>query len=304
MDKAQYRKLMDWMKNDRHLQDWWEGEFVKSDAEIDVALRNKMFVRIKEETVGKSRSARVVRMNILRWAAMICLPVCLAFFTYYLIDMSQAPGMPLVVKAGKGDKARIELPDGTNVVLNSASQLSYLNDFGKKNRCVQLNGEAFFKVAHDESRTFIMQAGNLEVKVHGTSFNVSAYEDDEDIVVVLQEGKVGVYAQGMSHTMIPGDKLEYNKLTQKLTTTKVNSEDYIEWIKGNLYFDKESLKNIMNTLSRIYNVEIRFESDKLLNERFTGTIPGNGIRSALNMLMLTADFTYEMDGSVIVIKSK
>ena len=67
------------MKNDRHLQDWWEGEFVKSDAEIDVALRNKMFVRIKEETVGKSRSARVVRMNILRWAAMICLPVCLAF---------------------------------------------------------------------------------------------------------------------------------------------------------------------------------------------------------------------------------
>ena len=104
--------------------------------------------------------------------------------------------------------------------------------------------------------------------------------------------------------MIPGDKLEYNKLTQKLTTTKVNSEDYIEWIKGNLYFDKESLKNIMNTLSRIYNVEIRFESDKLLNERFTGTIPGNGIRNALNMLMLTADFTYEMDGSVIVIKSK
>lgn len=169
---------------------------------------------------------------------------------------------------------------------------------------MQLNGEAFFKVAHDESRTFIVQVGELEVKVLGTSFNVSAYEDDEDIVVVLQEGKVGVYAQGMSHTMIPGDKLEYNKLTQKLTTTKVNSEDYIEWIKGNLYFDKESLKNIMSTLSRIYNVEIRFESDKLLNERFTGTIPGNGIRSALNMLMLTADFTYEMDGSVIVIKSK
>ena len=172
MDKAQYRKLMDWMKNDCHLQNWWEEEFAKSDAEIDSALRNKMFVRIKEETVGKSRSARVIRMNILRWAAMICLPVCLAFFTYYLIDMSQTPGMPFVVKADKGDKARIELPDGTNVVLNSASQMSYLNDFGKKNRCVQLNGEAFFKVAHDESRTFIVQVGELEVKVLGTSFNV------------------------------------------------------------------------------------------------------------------------------------
>ena len=71
MDKAQYRKLMDWMKNDCHLQNWWEEEFAKSDAEIDSALRNKMFVRIKEETVGKSRSARVIRMNILRWAARL-----------------------------------------------------------------------------------------------------------------------------------------------------------------------------------------------------------------------------------------
>ena len=304
MDKAQYRKLIDWIKNDRHLQNWWEEEFVKSDAEIDSALRDKMFARIKEGTVGKSRFSRVIRMDILKWVAMICLPVCIAFFTYYLIDQSQAPGMPFVVKADKGDKARIELPDGTDVVLNSASQLSYLNDFGKKNRCVQLSGEAFFKVAHDGSRTFIVQVGDLEVKVLGTSFNVSAYEDSKDIVVVLQEGKVGVYAQGMSRTMIPGDKLEYNKHTHRLITTKVNSEDYIEWTKGNLYFDKESLKNIMGTLSRIYNVEIRFESDKLLNERFTGTIPGNGVQSALNMLMLTADFTYEMDGSTIVIKSK
>lgn len=292
------------MKNDRHLQSWWEEEFVKSDAEIDPALRDKMFARIKEETVGRSRPSRIIRMNLLKWAAMICLPVCIAFFTYYLIDMSQAPGMPFIVKADKGDKAKIELPDGTNVVLNSASRLSYLNDFGRKNRCVQLSGEAFFKVAHDESRTFIVQVGDLEVKVLGTSFNVSAYEDDEDIVVVLQEGKVGVYTQEMSHTMIPGDKLEYNKLTRKLTTTKVNSEDYIEWTKGYLYFDKESLKNIMNTLSRIYNVEIRFESDKLLNERFTGTIPGNGIQNALNMLMLTADFAYKMEGSTIVIRNR
>lgn len=304
MDKAQYKKIIDWIKNDRRLQNWWEKEFAGSDAEIDLALRDKMFARIKESTVGKLRPSRNIRMNILKWAVMICLPVCIAFLTYYLVDMSQTLGKPFIVKADKGDKARIELPDGTSVILNSASWLSYLNDFGKKIRRVQLNGEAFFKVAHDEDRTFIVQAGDLEIKVLGTSFNVSAYEDAEDIVVVLQKGKVGVYVQGISRTLIPGDKLEYNKLTRKLTTTQVNSGDYIEWVKGNLYFDKASLKHIMNTLSRIYNVEIRFESDKLLNECFTGTIPGNGIRNALNMLALTTDFTYEMVGSVIVIKNK
>ena len=159
------------------------------------------------------------------------------------------------MKAGKGDKATIELPDGTNVVLNSASQLSYLNNFGEKVRRVQLNGEAYFKVAHDEKHAFIVQVGDLEVKVLGTSF-------------------------------------------------QVHPNDYIEWTKGNIYFEKESLENIMKTLSRIYDVEIRFDSNKLPNEYFTGTIPGGGIQNALNILMLTSPFYYEMDGSVIVLKEK
>ena len=211
---------------------------------------------------------------------------------------------PFVVKANKGDKATIELPDGTNVVLNSASQLSYLNNFGEKVRRVQLNGEAYFKVAHDEKHPFVVQIGDLEVKVLGTSFNVSAYEDSRDVTVVLLEGKVGVYVQATSHIMKPGDKIEYNKVTHKITTTQVHPNDYIEWTKGNMYFEKESLENIMKTLSRIYDVEIRFDSGKLPKEYFTGTIPGGGIQNALNILMLTSPFYYEMDGSVIVLKEK
>lgn len=136
-------------------------------------------------------------------AAAIVLPICIAFFTYYLVDSSQTVGAPFIVKADKGDKATIELPDGTNVVLNSASQLSYLNNFGENGRRVQLNGEAYFKVAHDEKCAFIVQVGDLEVKVLGTSFNVSAYEDAKDVTVVLLEGKVGVYAQKTSHIMKP-----------------------------------------------------------------------------------------------------
>ena len=259
--------------------------------------------RGKEETQGKE-NPRTIRMNPWKWAAAIVLPICIAFFTYYLVDSSQTVGAPFIVKADKGDKATIELPDGTNVVLNSASQLSYLNNFGENGRRVQLNGEAYFKVAHDEKCAFIVQVGDLEVKVLGTSFNVSAYEDAKDVTVVLLEGKVGVYAQKTSHIMKPGDKIEYNKATHKITATQVHPSDYIEWTKGNIYFEKESLENIMKTLSRIYDVEIRFDSNKLPNEYFTGTIPGGGIQNALNILMLTSPFYYEMDGSVIVLKEK
>ena len=306
---AEIKELSDWIKNDRHLQNWWEEEFSKSDAGINPVLRDKLFARIKEQTQGKEETqgkenSRTIRMNPWKWAAAIVLPICIAFFTYYLIDSSQTVGAPFIVKADKGDKATIELPDGTNVVLNSASQLSYLNNFGENVRRVQLNGEAYFKVAHDEKRAFIVQVGDLEVKVLGTSFNVSAYEDAKDVTVVLLEGKVGVYAQKMSHIMKPGDKIEYNKATHKITATQVHPSDYIEWTKGNIYFEKESLENIMKTLSRIYDVEIRFDSNKLPNEYFTGTTPGGGIQNALNILMLTSPFYYEMDGSVIVLKEK
>lgn len=306
---AEIKELSDWIKNDRHLQNWWEEEFSKSDAGINPVLRDKLFARIKEQTQGKEETqgkenSRTIRMNPWKWAAAIVLPICIAFFTYYLIDSSQTVGAPFIVKADKGDKATIELPDGTNVVLNSASQLSYLNNFRENVRRVQLNGEAYFKVAHDEKRAFIVQVGDLEVKVLGTSFNVSAYEDAKDVTVVLLEGKVGVYAQKMSHIMKPGDKIEYNKATHKITATQVHPSDYIEWTKGNIYFEKESLENIMKTLSRIYDVEIRFDSNKLPNEYFTGTIPGGGIQNALNILMLTSPFYYEMDGSVIVLKEK
>ena len=306
---AEIKELSDWIKNDRHLQNWWEEEFSKSDAGINPVLRDKLFARIKEQTQGKEETQgkekpRTIRMNLWKWAAAIVLPICIAFFTYYLIDSSQTVGAPFIVKADKGDKATIELPDGTNVVLNSASQLSYLNNFGENGRRVQLNGEAYFKVAHDEKCAFIVQVGDLEVKVLGTSFNVSAYEDAKDVTVVLLEGKVGVYAQKISHIMKPGDKIEYNKATHKITATQVHPSDYIEWTKGNIYFEKESLENIMKTLSRIYDVEIRFDSNKLPNEYFTGTIPGGGIQNALNILMLTSPFYYEMDGSVIVLKEK
>ena len=306
---AEIKELSDWIKNDRHLQNSWEEQFSKSDADINPVLRDKLFARIKEQTQGKEETQgkekpRTIRMNPWKWAAAIVLPICIAFFTYYLVDSSQTVGAPFIVKADKGDKATIELPDGTNVVLNSASQLSYLNNFGENGRRVQLNGEAYFKVAHDEKRAFIVQVGDLEVKVLGTSFNVSAYEDAKDVTVVLLEGKVGVYAQKMSHIMKPGDKIEYNKATHKITATQVHPSDYIEWTKGNIYFEKESLENIMKTLSRIYDVEIRFDSNKLPNEYFTGTIPGGGIQNALNILMLTSPFYYEMDGSVIVLKEK
>lgn len=340
INEAEISELAGWIRNDTRLADWWKQEYEKSDADISPELRNMMFARIKAEVLkvpaGGTASAHVLasasvsapasapsgdtsvgttvprlpKKRMLpawtRWAAMICLPIFLAFFTYYLLDLSGTADArsPFIVKADKGDKATVVLPDGTDVILNSASRLSYLADFGKDERRVQLDGEGYFKVAHDTHRSFIVQVGEVEVQVLGTVFNVNAYSDDRDVTVVLLEGKVGITTPSSSLTMKPGEKMSYNKSTRRLTTEKVLPADYVSWTQGNLHFQNESLANIMTALSRVYDVTIRIDSPQVADERFTGTIPGGGIQNALNIIMLTSPFRYEVEDSVIVLKEK
>lgn len=309
--EAEISELAGWIRSDAQLSGWWEQEFEKSGTDISPALRDKMFARIKTEVLNEPPAVKRAPGKALvpawaRWAAMICIPICIAFFTYNILSISgtDKTRSPFIVKADKGDKATVVLPDGTDVILNSASQLSYLSDFGRNERRVQLEGEGYFKVAHDTRRTFIVQVGELEVKVMGTVFNVCAYSNDQDVTVVLLEGKVGVYTPSTSTTLSPGEKINYNKSTRKLSTERVYPDDYISWTKGNLYFQNESLKNIMQTLSRVYDVNIRIDSPKIAEERFTGTIPGGGIQNALDIIMLTSKFRYVVEESVIILKEK
>ena len=308
--KAEISELAGWIRNNVQLSDWWEEEFEKSDTDISPVLRDKMFERIKAEVLNEQPAVERTPGKTLvpawaRWAAMICIPICIAFFTYNILSISDTDTRsPFIVKADKGDKATVVLPDGTDVILNSASQLSYLRDFGKNERRVQLDGEGYFQVAHETRRTFIVQVGELEVKVLGTVFNVCAYNNEQDVTVVLLEGKVSVQTPSSSLIMKPGEKMNYNKSTHKLTTEKVYPEDYVTWTKGSLYFQNESLDNIMKALSRAYDVTIRIDSPRIAEERFTGTIPGGGIQNALNIIMLTSPFRYEVKDSVIVLKEK
>lgn len=310
--EEEVREIVEWIKLDPDLQLWWDNEFAQTDGNITPELKDKLFEKIREKTVlsdGEDADAprrhTLIPMYVWRWVAIVCLPLCLAFFAYYIVSPSQSSKLAAYsVKADKGNRTSLELPDGTCVILNSASRLSYQTDFGIKERRVKLEGEAYFQVKHNEKKEFIVETSDLDVKVLGTVFNVSAYKDSKNIVVVLLEGKVGVFANGLSHTMKPGEKMEYDKTARHYSVANVYTKDYVEWTKGNLYFEKESLENIMKTFSRIYGVTIRFDSTSLPKEYFTGTIPNGSIQNALNILMLTTHFDYRMVGSDIVIKEK
>ena len=124
---VEIKELSDWIKNDRQLHDWWEQEFERSDSSMNPVLRDKLFARIKEETLGKE--VRPLRIIPWKWVAAILLPVCVAFFTYYLLDSSPTAETPFIVKAGNDIKQTSEFPDVQMFLRIKHAQLITMNKY-------------------------------------------------------------------------------------------------------------------------------------------------------------------------------
>ena len=209
------------------------------------------------------------------------------------------------IRIPAGQRAQMDLPDGSVVWLNSQTTLTYDEDFGKKDRKVTLDGEAYFEVTPDKDRPFVVKAADLEITVLGTAFDVCAYKDDNEVSVVLLTGKVDVASESNRYVMQPDEKLVYDRNTGTMQVGKVYSKEYVEWTDGNLRFENESLENIVKVLSRVYNVKIVFDSAFPEGQYFfTGSIGSGGITNALDILSMTSSLHYEVRDSVIVLHKK
>ncbi len=126
----------------------------------------------------------------MQWVAIIMLPVLSAFLAYYItINQTYNNNNNVTVTAGNGEKADIMLADGSHVWINSGSSLTYNEGFNRKERNVYLEGEAYFEVAKDAERPFIVRTGEMDIQALGTAFNVNAYNDERYVSSVLLEGK-------------------------------------------------------------------------------------------------------------------
>lgn len=175
-----------------------------------------------------------------------------------------------------GQMGHLFLFDGTEVWLNSGSRFKYPNRFNNRERKVFLRGEAFFKVHPDKELPFIVQTGKMDVEVLGTSFNVSAYPDEEEFSVTLEEGRVNIRPanQRQGIALIPGQRARL-KGSSSIHVENVRVKKYTDWKEGKVIFDSEPLGEIARKLERWYNVIINFDSDELRAFRITGSIIRN-----------------------------
>ena len=197
------------------------------------------------------------------------------------------------------------LPDGSEVTLNVFSSMKYRKRFGKEERNVSLEGEAFFDVAREENRPFIIGADGVEVKVLGTSFNVNAYSNNKEIEVHVSTGKVTVTGPGDTPQTIilkPGNKGIFKKADQSLVISREIDKNYLSWKTKSFTFEDQSLFEVILILNRVYDAEITIISDSLKNARITTTFKDQTLEAILNVLSATLDLRVEENNGQILLK--
>ncbi|MCF7569257.1 FecR family protein [Sabulilitoribacter arenilitoris] len=201
-----------------------------------------------------------------------------------------------------GRHSKITLSDGTVAHLNAGTQFVFPEKFVGDKRIVFLSGEAFFEVASNKAKPFIVKTivEELSVEVLGTKFNVSAYPTDKEVLTVLTEGKVNVvedYILNDKKTILkPGQLATWNKENEDIKVKHVNTDNYTLWTRGLLYFESEPMVNVIKKLERFYNIELIFEesSNKLVNTNISGKLDLNdNLQRTLDNLIATAEFNFE-----------
>ncbi|HVW60859.1 MAG TPA: FecR domain-containing protein [Puia sp.] len=219
---------------------------------------------------------------------------------YNVAAAHPAPEMN-TIQTPRGGQYQVILPDGTKVWLNAASSLAYPTAFTGADRAVKLNGEAYFEVADNKDKPFKVMAGNMEINVLGTHFNVMAYEDENAIKTTLLEGSVKVTNGKISHLLKPGQEGRVDRQSGAFRLLEADANEAVAWKNGVFQFGGASIESVMREIVRWYDVDVEYQGRT--NEHFRGTISRSvNASEVFKMLELTGAVHFTIDKKKIIVK--
>ncbi|MDR1624380.1 MAG: FecR domain-containing protein [Tannerellaceae bacterium] len=298
--------------DDKYLKELWEHpEHKLSEKEINDSLRS-LLKRVEryETTLKKAKKPIAGCYRLLKVAGMLLLPVLASYLTYYYTFQS-APRQKVYVPNIEytvlpGEKKELILADGTCVCLNSGSVLVAPEEFIDNKRLVYLMGEAYFKVAKDTAKAFIVRTPLLDIQALGTAFSVTAYQQANQVRTTLTEGKVLLSVPGSTTIqpalLYPSEQSYYDPSLKEIKITKVNADIYTSWKDGQFIFDETSFAEVVNRLKIQSGCDII--CDKRLHDvRITAKfIHGESVIDILDTLKEVVEFTYKKENKTIYIK--
>ncbi len=259
----------DWLYEMEHL--WSLKDELRFSDEQEIKRSYRRFLsRVSRRALPDTKGKRWRISAFLKYAAAIVLAGLLAVNGYDLLR-SKRPSLAMnIVEVPVGQRASLLLSDGTKVWLNAGSTLSYPSAFGEKNRPISLIGEAFFEVAHDADKPFVVQSDRMYVEVKGTKFCMKTYPE-ERAVVTLAEGSVQVSSIDADYRAMlkPNEQISYSEQEGWILTENVDTELTRSWIHGELYFVEQPLSEITKSLERRFGVRIRIRDPLSSNDTYT-----------------------------------
>lgn len=213
-----------------------------------------------------------------------------------------------ILNIPRGGQFYLTLSDGTEVWLNSESQLKYPVAFmgGKTRRVELVYGEAFFNVSpstEHQGAKFEVVNNSQELEVLGTQFNIKAYKDESNVLTTLVEGKIQIKTSTAKQILVPNQQSNVSIVNNEISVQIVDVENEISWIKGVFSFKGKPLKDIMKVISRWYDVDIVFENKDLESIKFKGSLDKNQeIEEILSIMKSNSINNYEIKDKTIIIQ--
>jgi ferric-dicitrate binding protein FerR (iron transport regulator) len=311
LEKRQLNEWMDESEEHRDIYHTIKEAWEESRFSYRYPRQNEVFNQIRQnihlhDSIPEERNSNIRRsLAWYRYAAIISFFIAATVVVFWLVQQNQRAAVKyepaLVTKSiPKGSKLKLYLPDGSIVWLNADSKLVYPESFEQGQRIVQLHGEAFFEVVRDTLRPFIVQTGNLSIRVLGTSFNIRALPQYNDIKVAVATGKVSVGEQSANSEtgkvlLEPSQMAVYHKVKKNLEIQPCNIEELTSWKDGVIIFNEASIEQIVEELERWYGVEFILDSDLKTGQSINARFDNQTLEYLLDGLSYMSDIKYRIE---------
>ena len=277
----------------------WDESFTK---DADNHQLNHILYKLNYQinaSLPKDRKPRFIRL--ITWYARIAAILLIPLLVYTGIVTHQKNQVATTegwaeMSAPLGARIKFNLPDGSFGWLNSGSTIKYAMNFNQK-REVQLSGQAFFDVNHQDENKFVVKTKYLDIEVKGTAFNIAAYTNEDQIDVTLERGSVLLKNDkfATSIEMKPNELINYNLINQKVTRTTVTAQNYSAWKEGKLILRNASLSELAKQLSRWYNVEVKTNNVRDTDFRYRATFENENLEEVLRLLKITSPLKVKIE---------
>lgn len=294
-DPENQRILTGWMDAYYHQ---YENEIIFNSNKGLKILHNKIDRESRVIVPEKEKSG----FGWMKIAASIALLVILSFGALFFTGQFDSGQLVMLERSNPyGQKSIFQLSDGTIVKLNAGSKLRYPEKFSDSTRIVHLQGEAFFEVTKNPDKPFIVSTGEIETRVLGTSFNITAYDNDENITVAVATGKVAVKHQsGKQVLLLPEEQASFRKNEGRLLKSSADLDKVLAWRENVLRFDAATFNEVEKKLEMWYGIEVDLSKMKATDCTITGKFRNENLINVLEAISLSTGVEHVKRDSAVV----